>query len=170
MPAPPLMDGGVKMSLKIKPCHLRAAREYVGQHHRHSIPPVGGKFAVACYDGDTLCGVAICGRPVSRHLDNGLTLEILRCCTDGTHNACSKLYGACCRIGFDMGYERIVTYTLATEGGASLRAAGFTFDGKAGGKEWTGQRRRSYYVAPAELKHRWMKRREVSGHEQNQDP
>ena len=167
MPAPPLMDGGVKLSLKIKPCHLRAAREYVGQHHRHSIPPVGGKFAVACYDGDTLCGVAICGRPVSRHLDNGLTLEILRCCTDGTHNACSKLYGACCRIGFDMGYERIVTYTLATEGGASLRAAG---DGKAGGKEWTGQRRRSYYVAPAELKHRWMKRREVSGHEQNQDP
>jgi hypothetical protein len=69
-----------------------------------------------------------------------------------------------------MGYERIVTYTLATETGASLRAAGFAFDGKAGGKEWTGQRRRSYYVAPAELKHRWIKRREVSGYEQDQDP
>lgn len=147
------------MSLKIKPCHLRVAREYVGQHHRHSIPPVGGKFAVACYDGDDLCGVAICGRPVSRHLDNGLTLEILRCCTDGTRNACSKLYGACCRVGFAMGYERIVTYTLATEGGASLRAAGFIFDGEAGGKEWTGQRRRNYYVAPAEGKHRWIKKR-----------
>ena len=158
------------MSLKIKPCHLRAAREYVGQHHRHSIPPVGGKFAVSCYDGDDLCGVAICGRPVSRHLDDGLTLEILRCCTDGTRNACSKLYGACCRIGFDMGYERIITYTLATETGASLRAAGFAFDGEAGGKEWTGQRRRNYYVAPAELKHRWMKRREVSAHGQDQDP
>ena len=103
-------------------------------------------------------------------MDDGLTLEILRCCTDGTHNACSKLYGACCRIGFDMGYERIVTYTLATETGASLRAAGFAFDGEAGGKEWTGQRRRSYYVAPAELKHRWIKRREVSGYEQDQDP
>ena len=110
------------MSLKIKPCHLRAAREYVGQYHRHSIPPVGGKFAVACYDGEALCGVAICGRPVSRHLDDGQTLEILRCCTDGTRNVCSKLYGACCRIGFDMGYERIITYTLATETGASLRA------------------------------------------------
>ena len=114
---------------------------------------------MACYDGDDLCGVAICGRPVARYLDDGLTLEILRCCTDGTGNACSKLYGACCRIGFDMGYERIVTYTLVSESGASLRAAGFAFDGVAGGKEWTGQRRRDYYVAPAELKHRWMKRR-----------
>ena len=67
------------MPLKIKPCHLRAAREYVGRYHRHSIPPVGGKFAVACYDGDDLCGVAICGRPVARYLDDGLTLEVLRC-------------------------------------------------------------------------------------------
>ena len=40
--------------------------------------------------GDRLCGVAICGRPVARYLDDGLTLEILRCCTDGTYNACSK--------------------------------------------------------------------------------
>ena len=147
------------MSLKIKPCHLRAAREYVGQYHRHSIPPVGGKFAVACYDGEALCGVAICDRPVSRHLDDGQTLEILRFCTDGTRNACSKLYGACSRIGFDMGYDRIITYTLATETGASLRAAGFAFDGEAGGKEWTGQRRRAYYVAPAQMKHRWIKAR-----------
>ena len=124
------------MPLNIKPCHLRAARDYVGRHHRHSIPPVGGKFAVACYDGDRLCGVAICGRPVARYLDDGLTLEILRCCTDGAGNACSKLYGACCRIGFVMGYDRIITYTLASETGASLRAAGFTFDGIAGGRAW----------------------------------
>ena len=88
------------MPLNIKPCHLRAARDYVGRYHRHSVPPVGGKFSGACYDGDHLCGVAICGRPVARYLDDGLTLEILRCCTDGTGNACSKLYGACCRIGF----------------------------------------------------------------------
>ena len=59
------------MPLKIKPCHLRAAREYVSRYHRHSIPPVGGKFAVACYDGVDLCGVAICGRPVVRYLDDG---------------------------------------------------------------------------------------------------
>ena len=33
----------------------------------------------------------ICGRPVALYLDDGLTLEILRCCTDGTDNACSCL-------------------------------------------------------------------------------
>lgn len=114
---------------------------------------------MACYNGEALCGVAICGRPVSRRLDDGLTLEILRCCTDGTRNACSKLYGACCRIGFDMGYCRIITYTLAAESGTSLRATGFRFDGEAGGKQWTGQRRRIYYVAPEQMKHRWIKER-----------
>lgn len=147
------------MPLEIRPCHLWQAREFVGRYHRHNMPPVGGKFAVACYDGDALCGVAICGRPVSRMLDDGRTLEVLRCCTDGTHNACSKLYGACCRTGFAMGYDRIITYTLVSEAGASLRAAGFVFDGKAGGEQWSGQRRRDYYVAPTELKHRWVKGR-----------
>lgn len=143
--------------LKIRPCHIKEARDYVKEHHRHSIPPVGGKFAVACYDGDRLCGVAIAGRPVSRHSDDGRTLEILRCCTDGTYNACSKLYGACCSIGFDMGYDRIITYTLETESGSSLRASGFMFDGKAGGKQWTGSRRREYYISPDVMKHRWVK-------------
>ena len=104
-----------------------------------------------------MCGVAICGRPVSRYYDNGQVLEILRCCTDGTYNACSKLYGACCRVGFAMGYRRVITYTLKSERGASLRAAGFTCDGEAGGKQWSGDRRRSYYVAPEERKLRWSR-------------
>lgn len=147
-----------KGKMQIRPCHPREAREYVSRHHRHSILPVGGKFAVACYDGDTMCGVAICGRPVSRLMDDGRTLEILRCCTDGTRNACSKLYGACCRVGFAMGYDCILTYTLESESGASLRAAGFVCEGKAGGRQWTGKRKRDYYVAPAEYKRRWAKR------------
>lgn len=145
------------MGLQIRPCHLREAIEFVRQYHRHSMPPVGGKFAVSCYADGKLCGVAICGHPISRHLDDGRTLEILRCCTDGTHNACSKLYGACCSTGFAMGYERIITYTLASESGASLSASGFVFDGEAGGTEWPGKRRRDYYVSPPEIKHRWVK-------------
>ncbi len=110
------------MPLKIKPLPPAGGEGVCGPAPPAQHPACWGKFAVACYDGDRLCGVAICGRPVARYLDDGLTLEILRCCTDGTDNACSKLYGACCRIGFDMGYEGVVTYTLATEGGASLRA------------------------------------------------
>lgn len=143
--------------LTIRPIHLKAANDYVAAHHRHNIPTVGGKFAVACYNGDSLCGVAVCGRPVSRHLDDGMTLEIYRNCTDGTRNACSKLYGACVRVGAAMGYKRIITYTLESESGVSLRAAGFACDGMAGGPEWTGTRRRSYYVSPPERKIRWHK-------------
>lgn len=144
--------------LTIKPIHLKSACEFIKQYHRHNIPPVGGKFAIACYDNARLCGVAICGRPVARRLDDGETLEIYRCCTDGTHNACSKLYGACCRIARDMGYLRIITYTLISEPGTSLRAANFDCDGEAGGLEWTGERRRTYYIAPKEFKIRWSKR------------
>ena len=143
--------------LQIRPIHLKAAREYVGEHHRHNIPPVGGKFAVSCYDNDRICGVAICGRPTSRKLDDGITLEIYRNCTDGTYNACSKLYGACCKIGRDMGYTRVITYTLESENGASLKAANFKLDGKAGGTAWTGERKRDYYVSPPEMKNRWVK-------------
>lgn len=143
--------------LTIKPIHLASAKEYVGQHHRHNIPPVGGKFAVGCYDEDRLCGVVICGRPTARKSDDGLTLEIYRNCTDGTPNACSKLYGAACKIAKDMGYKRVITYTLASENGASLKASNFIYEGEAGGLAWTGQRRRNYYVSPEEMKNRWAK-------------
>ena len=143
------------MGLAIKPIHLKDAKEFVRKYHRHNIPPVGGKFAVSCYDGDRLCGVAICGRPTARHSDNGATLEIYRNCTDGTKNACSKLYGACVRIARGMGYEKVITYTLESENGASLRAANFKLAGIAGGVAWTGTRKRDYYISPEEMKNRW---------------
>nr|DAF80717.1 MAG TPA: protein of unknown function DUF4338 [Caudoviricetes sp.] len=141
--------------LEIRPTHLKFAREFVGKYHRHNIPPVGGKFAISCFEGERLCGVAICGRPTARKLDDGATLEVYRNCTDGTRNACTKLYGACVRIARDMGYKKIITYTLESENGASLRAANFTFAGSAGGIAWTGTRRRDYYVSPQEMKNRW---------------
>lgn len=93
---------------------------------------------MACYDGERLCGVAIVGRPVSRRLDNGLTAEITRCCTDGTPNACSKLYSAAKRTAQAMGYEKVITYTLASETGGSLFAVGAEVDDPAcGGGEWS---------------------------------
>lgn len=80
--------------MEIKPITFRDANEYVREHHRHNAVVSGCKFCLSCYDGERLCGVAICGRPVSRYLDDGVTLEINRVCTDGTRNACSMLYGA----------------------------------------------------------------------------
>lgn len=143
--------------MEIRPIHLKEANEFVKKYHRHNIPTVGGKFAISCCDGDRICGVAICGRPVSRKLDDGLTLEIYRNCTDGTYSACSMLYGACSRIAKSMGYKKIITYTLQSENGASLKASGFIFDGEAGGKSWSGVRKRDYFVAPQEMKNRWVK-------------
>ena len=83
-------------------------------------------------------GVAICGRPVARQLDDGYTLEVNRLCTDGTPNACSILYAAAYRAARAMGYNRVVTYILDTENGSSLKAAGYTCEGRAGGLEWNG--------------------------------
>lgn len=124
------------MGLDIRPITLRAANAFVAQHHRHNMPTNGHKFSVACYDGDRLCGVAIAGQPVARNLDDGLTIEIRRVCTDGTHNACSILYGACSRCAKEMGYKRVITYTLVSEPGSSLKAVGFQNCGIAGGVSW----------------------------------
>lgn len=141
--------------LRIRPINLKEANEFVAKYHRHHKPSIRHKFSVACYDGDRLCGVAVCGRPVSRFLDNGLILEINRLCTDGTYNACSKLYGACRRIAKDMGYAKIITYILESEPGASLKASGYICEGRAGGIMWTGERSGRDNGVPKELKTRW---------------
>ena len=117
---------------------------------------LGHKFSIGLFDGDQLVGCAVCGRPVSRYLDDGVTCEINRLCTDGTKNACSMLYGACCRIAKEMGYERIITYILESENGASLKASNFVCDGVAGGTHWTGERNKGQNI-PNEMKTRWSK-------------
>lgn len=143
--------------MTICPVSLRTANEFVNKYHRHNLPTQGGKFAVHVKENDTVHGVAICGRPIGRKFDDGFTLEIYRCCTDGTHNACSMLYGACCRITKNMGYKRVVTYTLASENGASLKASNFICEGKAGRPEWYGERKRENSNTPKEYKTRWVK-------------
>lgn len=143
--------------LELRPCDFQTARDFVRDNHRHNKPPVGHKFSIACYDGDRLCGVCMVGRPVSRYLDDGLTLEINRCCTDGTKNACTILYGAACRAAKALGYKRVVTYTRETEPGTSLRASNFVCDGKAGGNHWTGQRYQQMTITDDVLKVRWSK-------------
>lgn len=114
--------------LELRPIDLKTARAFVGENHRHNKPPIGHKFSIACYDGKRMCGVVMVGRPVARNLDDGLTLEINRNCTDGTYNACTMLYGAACRAAKALGYKRIVTYTLQSEPGTSLKASGWTLD------------------------------------------
>ena len=125
--------------LHLLPVSLRTANAFVLSHHRHHRPVQGAKFALAVTlsDSDLIHGVAIVGRPVARHLDDGWTLEVTRLCTDGAPNACSKLYGAAWKVARALGYIRLITYTLSDEGGASLRAAGWRLVGARGGGAWS---------------------------------
>lgn len=117
---------GLGGRLTIVPVTFKAACEFVAEHHRHNPPPRGHKFSIGVCDSEgVLHGVAMVGRPVARALDDGLTAEVNRTCTDGFPNANSALYGAAWRTASAMGYRRLVTYTQADESGASLTAAGW---------------------------------------------
>ena len=142
--------------LTIVPVSLRDAASYVSQYHRHHKPPQGGKFAVAVADDtETIRGVAIVGRPVSRILDDSWTAEVLRVATDSCPNACSALYAASWRVARAMGYRRLVTYTLDTEPGTSLLAAGWKLVGQAGGGSWNRNSRPRVDTHPLQGKLRW---------------
>ncbi len=143
--------------MRLVPISLKDANAFVNEHHRHHKAVIGHKFSIGCEQDGRLVGVAIMGRPVSRYLDDGLTLEVNRLCTTGEKNACSMLYAAAARAARAMGYRKIVTYTLDTEPGTSLRAAGWTCAGPAGGKRWTGKRRPPADLYPAQMKLRYEK-------------
>lgn len=142
--------------LIIVPVTLRQANAFVATHHRHHKPARGCRFVVGVEDrSGKLRGVAIVSRPVARRLDDGLTAEIVRVCTDGARNACSMLYGACRKAALALGFRRLLTYTLPEEGGASLRAAGFRLIGEAGGGSWSRAGRPRTDDAPTGTKLRW---------------
>lgn len=142
--------------LDVRPVTLRAANAFVEEHHRHHKPARGCVFCTSVWTDDTLHGVAIVGRPLARMLQDGRTCEVLRVCTDGTYNACSKLYSVCAKAARTLGYERVITYTLPSEGGASLKAAGWTCEEfLAGGGSWSRTSRVRVDAAPIEKKMRW---------------
>lgn len=143
------------MKLALVPCSIQDAREYVAQFHRHHGAPLSGLFAVSCAVGERVCGVAIVGRPVARGLQDGWTAEVTRVATDGTRNACSFLYCACWRAARALGWRKLITYTLATESGASLRAAGWSVVGQVSARSWHCASRPRVDRAPLQEKIRW---------------
>ncbi len=140
------------------PVGLDEANAFIFRYHRHHPPVVGYRFAIGLSDGEKLVGVVIVGRPVSRHLDDGVTLEVTRCCTDGTRNAPSLLYAAARRAAFALGYKKIITYTLAAESGVTLQAAGWQCTGPASGGSWNAPSRPRQDKHPTEPKQRWEAR------------
>lgn len=124
------------MSLSLQPITYKEACEFIKLHHRHHLPPQGWKFGIAVNDGEKVVGVVTVGRPVSRVLDNGWTLEVTRLATDGTKHVCSMLYSAAWRAAKALGYKRLITYILIDEPGTSLKAAGWKCLYETDGGEW----------------------------------
>lgn len=124
--------------MKAIPMELKEVNDYVARLHRHHAPVYRDKFRFGVLDDDgNLCGVIQLARPVARNLDDGMTIEVVRCCTDGTPNACSFLYSRGARIAKELGYRKIITYILESEDGASLKASGWHLEAEnVGGGSW----------------------------------
>lgn len=144
----------------VVPLTLAEANNFVLSFHRHNRPTAGGKWAIGASTGEELVGVAIVGRPIARLLNDDFTVEVLRLCTNETapKGTCGFLYSRCWKIWREMGGRRIVTYTLQTESGASLRGAGYRVlaEVRSGGWNRTG-REREWYPVYGQLKLRWEK-------------
>ena len=142
--------------LNLQPISQSEANAFIKQHHRHHKPSVGWKFGIGVNDGSEVVGVVVVGRPVARGADDGWPLEVTRCCTDGTKNAASMLYGASWRASKAMGYKRLITYTLDTESGVSLKAAGWSLIGSTNGGSWPTPSRPRVDKHPLQAKFKWM--------------
>ena len=148
------------MKLRAVPTTLREANAFVAEHHRHNKPATGHRFSIGVSDGEELWGVAIVGRPVARGLQDGLTAEVLRVCVrDGSpKGSCSFLYAACWRAWRAMGGHKLVTYTLQSELGASLRGAGWKVVAELSArdpKDWQNRAGRDWQPVVGQGKFRW---------------
>lgn len=140
------------MSLQLIPIFRDEAFQFIKEHHRHHRPSPGSVFQLAAAMNCVIVGVVIVGRPVSRELQDGFTLEVVRLCTDGSKNTCSFLYAAAWRTTKALGYRRLITYILNTEPGTSLKATGWKCLGERGGGSWNCESRPRVDTHPLQLK------------------
>jgi hypothetical protein len=145
----------------VVPVEWQTARAFVERHHRHAQAPRGWRSGFGARCGGQLVGVVTVGRPVARLIDSATTVEVNRLCVDPTldptlvWNVASQLYAAAAREARRRGYGRIITYTLETEQGTTLRAAGWTPVARTRGGAWTRPSRARTDAAPTCRKVRW---------------
>ena len=150
------MRAVLQSRLRLVPCSIQRAREYIDARHRHHGSSTSALLALAVADEvGTVRGVALVGRPVARGLDDGWTVEVTHVATDGCPNACSFLYGAARRAAAALGYARLITYTREDEQGASPRAAGLVDDGPIRARSWNMPNRRRVDKTEIVRRRRW---------------
>lgn len=143
--------------IKAIPLELKEANAYVDALHRHHDSVHRDKYRIGAEIDGKLVGVVQVGRPVSRMLDDGHTLEVVRLCTDGSKDVCSFLYSRAARIAKELGYSKIITYILCSESGASLLAAGWKQEATTNGGEWDRPSRHRSTSAPTVPKKRYAR-------------
>jgi hypothetical protein len=149
------------MKLVAVPTTLAEANEFVANFHRHNKPVTMARWSIGASDGERLVGVAIVTLPVSRTLMDGFTAEVARCCVvdDAPKGSCSFLYAACWRAWRAMGGKRLITYTLQSESGASLRGAGWNVVAELAprrdAQQWTNRPGREWQSVVGQAKLRW---------------
>lgn len=138
------------------------AKAFVRKHHRHNPPPAGWRWGHGIFNGADLVGVVMVGRPVARAIDQTSVVEVNRLCLDHDSipagllwNAASMGYGAAAREAKRRGFARIITYTLETEAGTTLKAAGWEATHTTKGGSWDTPSRRRTDKAPTCRKVRW---------------
>lgn len=142
--------------MELRPISIKAAMRAVDDWHRHLKRPQGARFAIAAYVGERLVGVALVGNPQARmDARDWQKAEVIRVATDGTRNACSFLYARAKRAAQALGFRRVLTKTLPSKTGASLRAVGATRIGTTRAQTWDRANRRRRANAPIVQKLRW---------------
>lgn len=103
--------------MEIRPITFKQACEFINEQHRHHKSTVGCKFNVGLFEDKKMVGCAVCGRPVSRYLDDGLTLEINRLCTDGTKMPvlCFTVHAVVLQRKWDIRRLLLIFWNLKTE-------------------------------------------------------
>lgn len=155
--------GDLNMKLQIKQIKQSDAKRFIQEHHRHNKPPVGWRYGAGIWNWETLIGVVMVGRPVARKINHHEIVEVNRLCInpyvdkDLSVHACSQLYGWSAREAKKRGFKKIITYTLQSESGVSLKAAGWNNEGLAGGGSWNTVSRPRIDHAPTQKKIRWSR-------------
>lgn len=120
--------------LAIQPISRKEAQAFVNRHHRHNRASVGDRLRLCAMNGPDMVAVCIAGRPEARPNPQYSVLEVTRLCVRDDlmlpalkANAASQLYSEVARRAKKMeGVERVITYTLVSEEGTSLKAIGWT--------------------------------------------
>lgn len=118
----------------------RSVNAFLSAHHYLGGVP-GWKFCLGAFHGYELVGIAVVSRPVSRHEDDGDTLEITRLAfaPGAPKNSPSWLIGRVKRVLWLQGIRRLIAYASSGEGhrGTIYRASGFELKGMTKGEPWT---------------------------------